>query len=161
MKIPVVFLLFIALVIGGCSEPTSHKVVQVSFSELKPLLERDNDTVYVVNFWATWCKPCLEELPAFERVNLEYGDRAVKVLLVSLDFPSRYEDQLIPFVSTNEIKSKVLHLTDINANAWIDKVDPSWSGAIPATIIYKGTDRSFYEKKLSYQELVQLIENKL
>ena len=161
MKTTLIIFLLLGLLFGSCSEPIREKVEQLTFAELEPLLNRENDTVYVVNFWATWCKPCVEELPAFEKVNMEYGSRAVKVLLVSLDFPSRYQDQLLPFIESHAIKTEVLHLTDVNANDWIDKVDPTWSGAIPATIIFKGSNRSFYEQKLSYQELVQIIENKL
>ena len=43
--------------------------------------------VYLIDFWATWCKPCIKELPAFEELNARYQDKGLKVVLVSLDFP--------------------------------------------------------------------------
>lgn len=157
-----IFILLAAISwLASCSEPEKKRVPQVTFSELESLLNKDNDSVYVINFWATWCKPCIEELPEFEKLSREYRNRKVKVVLVSLDFPSRYEEQLLPFIKENNIQSKVLHLTDVNANSWIDRIDPSWSGAIPATLIYRGSDRAFFERKLTYSELVETIERKL
>ena len=145
----------------GCSSEDRNSIPQTDFAGLEPLLHKQNDTVYVINFWATWCKPCIEELPAFERINREYEGSRVRVILVSLDFPKKYEEQLIPFVEKENLQSTVVHLTEINANKWIDKVDPDWSGAIPATLVYKKGLREFYEQKLSYQELKTIVEQKL
>ena len=108
------------------------------FDGIEPLFRFDNDTTYVVNFWATWCKPCIKELPYFEEFNNANSDNKVKVVLVSLDFPKQVESNLVPFVKKKELKSKVVVLLDGKYNDWIDKVSPEWSGAIPATYIYKG-----------------------
>lgn len=124
-----------------------------TFSGLEPFLKKDNDTTYVVNFWATWCVPCVEELPNFEKLNATYKDKKVKVLLVSIDFPKMAETKLLPFIKTHNLKSEVMLLNDPDANSWINKVDSTWSGAIPATVIYKGKKRQFYEKSFSFEEL--------
>lgn len=116
-------------------------------------LQQKNDTTYIINFWATWCKPCIEELPAFERINKEYSGQKVKVILTSLDFPERLEKQVIPFIKKYELKSKVVLLDDPDANSWIPKVSEQWSGAIPATIIYNQQERKFYERSFTYDEL--------
>lgn len=107
------------------------------FEDLEPLFRFDNDTTYVINFWATWCKPCIKELPYFEKLNSSYKDKKVKVVLVSLDFPKKVESNLVPFVQKKQLQSKVVVLLDGKYNDWIDKVSPNWSGAIPATYIYK------------------------
>jgi hypothetical protein len=99
-------------------------------------------------------------LPAFERVGDEYRDHKVKVLLVSLDFPKQIESRLIPFLEKNKIKSEVMVLNDPDANKWIDSVDPSWTGSIPATLIYHGNDRTFHEGAYSYEELKEVVEQK-
>lgn len=131
----------------------SISIDSYNFLGLEPYLKKDNDTTYVVNFWATWCVPCVEELPNFEKLNAEYKDKKVKVLLVSIDFPKMVETKLLPFVKEHNLKSEVLLLNDPDANTWINKVDSTWSGAIPATIIYKGDKRRFYEKSFSFEEL--------
>lgn len=124
-----------------------------NFLGLEPYLKKNNDTTYVVNFWATWCVPCVEELPNFEKLNAEYKDKKVKVLLVSIDFPKMAKTKLLPFVQKHNLKSEVVLLNDPDANTWINKVDSTWSGAIPATVIYKGDKRRFYEKSFSFEEL--------
>jgi len=73
--------------------------------------------------------------------------------LVSLDFPDKIESQLIPFVTKRKLKSEVVLLDDPNANEWIPKVDETWTGAIPATIIFSKDKRKFYEQSFTYEEL--------
>lgn len=131
----------------------SNSVNSYTFSNLENFLKKDNDTTYVVNFWATWCVPCVEELPNFEKLNATYKDEKVKVLLVSIDFPKMAESKLLPFIKAKNLKSDVVLLNDPDANSWINKVDSTWSGAIPATVIYKKDKRQFYEKSFTYEEL--------
>lgn len=98
------------------------------------VLQKQSDTLYVINFWATWCKPCIQELPYFEELENNYKGKKVKVILVSLDFKTNLEDKVIPFVEKREIKSDVILLDDLDYNSWIDQVSTDWSGAIPATL---------------------------
>jgi thiol-disulfide isomerase/thioredoxin len=113
--------------------------------------------VHIISFWATWCGPCRTEIPEFDRIHRETAGKKVKILLVSLDFPDQVNRSLASFIATNRITAPVLLLNDPDANAWIDKVDPSWSGSLPATLIYKGTSRYFLEKSLTYNDLNQYI----
>ncbi|RMA56791.1 TlpA disulfide reductase family protein [Ulvibacter antarcticus] len=137
---------------------SSARVPSLNFDELNTFLTKENDSTYIINFWATWCKPCIKELPAFEEVAAKYSEAKVKVILVSLDFPDKLESQVIPFIDKNEIKSQVILLDDADANRWIPKVSKEWSGAIPATIIYNGNTRKFYERSFTYEELEKELE---
>lgn len=128
------------------------------FDRLEPYLNQKNDTVYVINFWATWCVPCVEELPHFEKLNAEYKERDFKMLLVSLDFPKMAESRVIPFIKEKDLKAEVVLLNDPDANRWIEKVSKDWSGAIPATLIYKNNTREFYEKTFTDDELATEIQ---
>tara|TARA_Y100000815_G_scaffold275459_1_gene313756 strand:- start:58491 stop:59048 length:558 start_codon:yes stop_codon:yes gene_type:complete len=113
----------------------------------------DTGKVVVLNFWATWCKPCVKELPAFEELHRKYADSGVEVVLVSLDFPEKLERQVLPFIEKNNLESKVVLLDDPNANDWIPKVSESWSGAIPATVFIKGDKKHFYEQSFTFEAL--------
>lgn len=124
-----------------------------NFEGFKSFLNKQDDKIYVINFWATWCAPCVKELPCFETLNTKYANRNVEVILVSLDFPHLYDSKLKPFVIKNKIKSKVIALHDVDANNWIFKVDENWTGSIPATLIYKNKNSKFYEQSFSYEEL--------
>jgi len=132
----------------------------IKLPKLKEILKPESDTTYVINFWATWCKPCIKELPYFEELQLNYKNEKVKVLLVSLDFKRHLDSQLIPFLKKNKIQSTVLLLDEPDANLWIDIVDPSWSGAIPVTLVINSQDnkRLFYEKEFVYSELENIIK---
>ena len=113
------------------------------FSQTEPFFHFDNDTTYVINFWATWCKPCVEELPYFEELTQAYKGQKVRVILVSLDFPRQFESKLAPFVGERQLQSTVIALADGRYNDWIDKVSTEWTGAIPATYIYKSDQSRF------------------
>jgi thiol-disulfide isomerase/thioredoxin len=119
------------------------------------LLTQKEAGTLVVNFWATWCKPCVEELPFFEELTKKYAeDPDVNVLLVSLDFPKQIQSRLLPFIEKHQLQSEVVALLDVKANSWIDRISPEWSGAIPATVFYQGEKNYFFEKTYhSFEEL--------
>ncbi len=128
----------------------------VDFEGYETYLKKVNTPVVVVNFWATWCKPCIKELPYFEKLGREYRDN-VSVVLVSLDFPDQIE-RLEQFITKHKLQSEVVLLDDGNANEWIPKVDQDWSGAIPATIIINEDKRSFFEQSFTYEELEKQVK---
>ena len=128
-------------------------VPSLDYEGLKPMLNKSDNKVYVVNFWATWCAPCVKELPYFEQINQDYKDKNVEVLLVSLDFPNQKEKKLIPYIKKKNLQSKVVLLDDSNEQVWIDKISKDWTGAIPATLIYNKDQRKFFEKSFTLEEL--------
>lgn len=140
-------------------QPPVH---EITLEQLQAkVIRTDNDTLYVVNFWATWCKPCVAELPYFETAGEKYGTQKVKVLLVSLDF-LREKQKVDKFVEDKNIKSEVALLNAGNPNIWIDKLEKEWAGAIPATILYhKGEKVFFREGEFEQTELDSLIQTKL
>ncbi|MBL7781517.1 MAG: TlpA family protein disulfide reductase [Saprospiraceae bacterium] len=125
--------------------------------------QSDTDTVWVLNFWATWCGPCVAELPSFEKLNREYASQKVQVILVSNDFKKQVDSKVKPFVAKKKLKSRVVFMDESNPNNWIDRVSPEWSGAIPATlIISKRKDKYlFFEKQLTYEELEAAVKEAL
>lgn len=122
---------------------------------------KGSDTCYVLNFWATWCVPCIAELPAFEAINQEYAKKKVKVLLVSLDFAEAYPAQIQSFIKKKKLTSDVLWFKETDANLFIPKIDDRWSGALPATLIIDGKTgkREFLEKKVTKEDLETLIQS--
>ena len=99
----------------------------------------------------------MREIPYFEKINREYRERGVKVLLVSLDFPSQVESRVVPFIEKLQVESEVILLNESNPNRWIPLVSEEWSGAIPATIVYNRHNREFHEGELSFEELEAII----
>ncbi len=123
-----------------------------SYDELNAYLKENNSKPLVVNFWATWCAPCVKELPYFEKLNQE--NQNVKVILVSLDFEKQVESKLKPFLKKKKYTSTSIYLADKDYNTWLPKVDKNWSGSIPATLIIKDGKMTFIEQDFSnYVEL--------
>lgn len=132
-------------------------IPEIDRNDLTELTGRVNDTTYVINFWATWCSPCVKEIGYFQELYQEYETQKLKVILVSLDFPNQKERRVIPFIREKGITAPVKLVTDLDYNAWINLVDPSWSGALPATLIYNANERVFLEKELSRNELYEQV----
>lgn len=105
----------------------------------------EDEKTYAVNFWATWCKPCIAEMPFFEQIHRESED--VEVILVSLDFKKDIDKRLLPFLKERQLEARVVSLTDSKYNNWIDRISPEWSGAIPATVYIRGNQKRFFEKE--------------
>ncbi len=155
-------LLILGLVIWlSLSFESPHQMKVLDFQGLEPHLSKKNDSLYIVNFWATWCKPCVDEIPALEKIAREYQSQKIKLLLVSLDFPSQISRSLEPFIEKNNVRSEVVVLDDPDQNSWITMVHPSWSGALPATLVYDRNSREFYEKSHTYTEIRNIVESKL
>ncbi|MBM4177877.1 MAG: TlpA family protein disulfide reductase [Ignavibacteria bacterium] len=129
-------------------------VEEVRLSQLQQRLHAGRDTAYVVNFWATWCKPCVEELPAFDKLSRTYKDQPVKVILVSLDNPAEREAKVVPFLTRRGYEyCDAVVLNEPKPHLWIDRVDQSWSGSIPATLFIKDGRRLFGEFQFSAELL--------
>ena len=151
----VFFLLF------SCKNHQNNKIEIVNFDELYKSIDLSSNNTYVINFWATWCRPCVKELPYFEYVNNKYSDKNVKVLLVSLDFPSQIESKIKPYIFTKKIRSKVLLLDDPDLKTWIPKVSNKWGGGIPATLIVNRSNYNFYPNPFNQESLVNEINRVL
>ena len=135
-----------------------QSIQEIDGDGIAALSSLSDDTTYVLNFWATWCSPCVKEIAIFEKLHQDRTNPKVKVILVSLDFVNQLESRVIPFLENKGISAEVKIITDTDYNAWIDRVDPSWTGAIPATLIYNKDHRVFLEKELSYNELLTQIQ---
>ena len=165
----ILFLAAVASFAVSCSDVQASKntehqnpVVYDSFEDMEWIFNQQNDTTYVINFWATWCKPCVEELPFFIQLYNTYRGDKVKLILVSLDFKKQIEKKLIPFIEKHNLQPEVVVLVDPDSNAWIPKVAEEWSGAIPATLVYNKNQRSFYEQSFeSFEELNSIITSNL
>jgi thiol-disulfide isomerase/thioredoxin len=161
MKFNNLLLIILVACFVGCNNTPEKKEITwnknnlpiVNFDSFEPLLSQENDSIYVVNFWATWCAPCVEELPYFEALGEAYSSKKVNVILASLDMPEHLESKVIPFANKMKLSSRVVLLDDVRSHYWIPKVDSTWSGAIPATYIYNAKQDKFYEKAFTYEEL--------
>ena len=162
MKNIYIYLSIIGLLsLFSCNKASNDTIEVVDFDGLYSKIDLSVDKTYVINFWATWCAPCVKELPYFEEVNKQSKDRNIEVILVSLDFPSQIESKLKPYLKRNKIKSRVILLDDSKMNTWVPKVHEQWDGGIPATLIVNSSNYKFYPKPFEKEELFAEINKSL
>lgn len=135
----------------SCSICFSQSVPVLKIQDLEKRLKNNSDTTYIVNFWATWCGPCVKELPTFDTIHATHLQNKIKVLLVSLDFKEDLEKKVIPFIQKKQLKSEVVLLDELNGNYFIPKISAQWTGALPATWILntKKSVNRFFEQPVT------------
>ncbi|OJW82361.1 MAG: hypothetical protein BGO69_17390 [Bacteroidetes bacterium 46-16] len=156
-------IIFIAFcVIAGYSVATAQNIPAYNADALMKRAS-SGDTLYVINFWATWCVPCVKELPCFDTLQAKYKNKPVKVLLVSFDFKEAYPKKIGAFIKKKKVVPDVLWFTETNANEFIPKIERSWSGALPATLILQPSKkfRSFTEGTITTPVLADVIDKQL
>ncbi len=137
----------------------AQKAKIVKFDKLNSIISTQSDQIQVINFWATWCAPCVKELPLFETLEAK-NDATVKITLINLDYADKIS-KVNAFLAKKKITSEVLLLDEIDYNSWIDKVDGGWGGAIPATLLLntRTGQRKFVDKELKEGELESYIQS--
>ena len=152
--------LIFAFLLLAFTNTYSQKPAVYKINDLLKRIHNNSDTTYVVNFWATWCKPCVAELPEFEKLHLANKNNKVKVLLVSMDFKEELDKKLQSFLDKNKYTCEVVLLDEVNGNDFINQISEKWSGAIPATLITRQNKlrNEFVEKKMTYEDLLRVIQ---
>ncbi|MGC4058761.1 MAG: TlpA disulfide reductase family protein [Chitinophagaceae bacterium] len=153
-------LIFFILFLSGIVRAEAQTLNTCTLQQFQSRVLQDNDTLYVVNFWATWCSPCVKELPYFINLSSEMAEQPVKFILMSLD-ASGDGNKVAAFLNKKKIPLETHLFTEADPNIWINALEPSWQGSIPATFLYrKGAKVSFQEGSFeSKKELETFIKN--
>lgn len=140
----------------------AQSVRQIKITDLEQTI-RESRTPLIVNFWATFCIPCIEEIPYFQKQVAAHKKDSVQLLLVSLDLPDEYPDGISRFMQKRKITAPVVWLNETNADYFCPKVDSNWSGAIPATLFVNPARnyRRFHEEQLTEAQLIKEINGML
>jgi thiol-disulfide isomerase/thioredoxin len=136
----------------------AQEAKEIKLNDLQQLINSPSEHIQVINFWATWCAPCVKEIPLFEALRKE--NEAVDVTLVSMDYDlDPNPDKVNRFIARKKLQSKVVILAETDPNSWIDKIDRDWQGALPTTLVVntKTGKRKLVQKELHEGELEKLI----
>lgn len=156
-------LFFISLFLSLNSSLKAQEIKAYKAEDLMQRIRSHPDSFYIVNFWATWCGPCIKELPEFDKLNDYFIGKPVKILLVSTDFKDHYPRKLASFIHRRKLEHEVIWLNETNANEFIPKIEESWGGAIPATLLFFGKNqyKNFFEGSVTAKQIGLLIEKQL
>jgi len=134
----------------------AQKVEVIKAQQLYQMIEVCEKEACVYNFWATWCAPCIKEIPEFDKLAMASNE--VRVRLISLDDVDDLTVKVKRFIEKRNLKAEVMLLDETDFNEWIPRVDEQWSGAIPATLVVtKSGDRHFFEKEFKEGELEETL----
>jgi thiol-disulfide isomerase/thioredoxin len=144
----------ILFIFGFCHAVTAQEIVKWKLDDLKVAI-RDADKPTIINFWATICKPCIEEIPYFQEMVKKYDSAGVKLILVSLDMKESYPARIKSFASKRKFTAPIKFLDESNADLFCPAVDANWSGAIPASLFINNKTgyRKFFEEQLTVEKL--------
>jgi thiol-disulfide isomerase/thioredoxin len=160
--IKIIFVLIVSVIF--LKSPASGQTVKnIRTADLERILKNQDDKLHIVNFWATWCAPCVKELPYFEKLSKLYDPGKVSFILISLDFPSEVDKQLMPFLKRNKISLGVDLMQDLDYNSWIATVDQGWYGNLPATLVFNNSRniRIFHSGEIDEPGLRKMIDENL
>ncbi len=152
--------IILVLVLVGFQELYAQNIELVKVTDVMEEIKQKDDTTRIVNLWATWCAPCVKELPYFEEINQSYQDKKVKVILVAVEDT---EEKVRRFVEKKQLKAVVWLLDETDANYWIPEINDDWQGDIPVTRAVneaQGLD-VFHRGEITPEELKQLVEKSL
>lgn len=128
----------IALLITACvvmPAAARDRLTPVDAETLRAELEQRRGTIVLVNFWATWCRPCLEEIPILQRLHEAYRDAGFTLVAVSLDQPDSADALVRPFMEKwfpgfDSYLSLEREMDDI-----VSSVDPAWNEILPTSYL--------------------------
>jgi thiol-disulfide isomerase/thioredoxin len=150
------YFLYLAIGLLISTRSLSQDIQKIKITDLETII-RESKIPLVVNFWATFCKPCMEELPHFQKMAQKYNAQQVQFLLVSLDMNDDYPGKIKEFIRRKKLLIPVAWLNESNADYFCPRIDPGWSGAIPATLFVNNRSnyRKFTEEALTAEQLQQ------
>jgi thiol-disulfide isomerase/thioredoxin len=136
---------------------SAQEIKKIKITDLEKTIA-EAKTPLIVNFWATFCVPCIEEIPYFQQEVKNHGADNVQLILVSLDLSDDYS-KIAPFAKRRKFTAPIVWLDETNADYFCPRVDPKWSGAIPSSLFINNTTgyRKFYEEQLSHEKLKEAI----
>ncbi len=127
---------------------------------IKELLKNPSDKLRLINVWATWCGPCVEEFSSFVEMNHMYRDRGFEFVSISADDPSKKESALKFLKRQNASGPNYIFSVD-DKYKLIEAVDPKWEGALPYTILVEPGGKVVYAHQgiIDPDELKKIIFN--
>lgn len=147
-------ILLIALFLLLVTTTFSQTIKKVKVTEVEEYV-KNSDHPIVLNCWATWCAPCIEEIPYFMETVKKYSDQKVELLLVSLDFASSYPNKIQEQIKKKKFDATFFWLNETNADYFCPKIDPRWDGTLPSTLFVnpKTGYRQFFGRPMTDRQV--------
>jgi thiol-disulfide isomerase/thioredoxin len=151
-----IFTLLLVFAFFTFSEAQNIKSLKIN--QLLKEISQQDDTLRVVNLWATWCAPCVKELPHFEKARIDFSGKKIKIILVAVEDNL---DKVKAFAQKKNLQNTLWFLDEDHANEWIPLIEKDWQGEIPVTLFLQGGKRDFHSGDFTADELFTSIASYL
>ncbi len=138
---------------------SAQQIKEVKIADLEKIIA-ESKTPLLINFWATWCRPCIEEIPYFQEEVSKHKDDSLQLILVSMDYKEEYPDSIIAMAIKRKFYYPILWMNETKADYFCPRIDPKWYGALPASLFINNKTgyRKFFEEQLSKDKLQKEIK---
>lgn len=152
---------FLAMVAAGCGDHAVPEVEMLDEQGFQQLIQERQGKILVVNVWATWCAPCREEFPALVKLAEAYRNSEVEIIGISVDYPDEIASKILPFLEKQNANFKNYVRNFADDQAFIQSINPKWSGALPVTALYdrQGNQQVFHVGEADFETFRQYIES--
>ena len=137
----------------------AQQVKSIKITDLQKTI-KESKSPLIVNFWATFCVPCIQEIPYFQEMTEKYKAQGVSLLLVSLDLKEAYPSKIISTAGKLKFTAPIVWLNETNADYFCPKIDTSWTGGMPSSLFVNNATgyHKFFEDQLSKEKLDKEIQ---
>jgi thiol-disulfide isomerase/thioredoxin len=153
------FIITFVLIVANLN---GQDIKAIKVTELSKTI-KESKTPLIVNFWATFCAPCLQEIPYFQQLTQQYKSQNVSLIFVSLDLKEAYPLKVNETAKKLNLVYPVVWLNETNADYFCPKIDTSWTGGMPSTLLVNNSTgyHKFFEDQLSKEKLDKEIQEML
>ena len=123
------------LILAGLTHGQDIKPISKT-DDIKSIMDANKGKVVLLNFWATWCKPCVKEFPDLVKLQNNYKDKGFVLVFISADMPEEIKSKVTPFLNQEKVDFTTYYIGSDKPEDIINYVDKDWQGAIPSTYIY-------------------------
>lgn len=145
---------------GELSFPKSGETRMIEHDEVVRVTKEHGAEYLVLNYWATWCAPCVKELPYFEQASKELAEQNIKVVGFSMDYdvePERWEAMTLSTLKRRGVTFSNFVL-NVDSSETFPFFSDEWTGALPATFIYDSEGNKVAEHLSDFPSSEELME---
>ena len=159
MKTALLALFLVVASIAQGQQATAPALISIDAKTLGAAIAESKGRVLVLNLWATWCKPCVEEFPELMKLQRSYGKKGLDVIFVSIDDDAKAKQKVTAFLRKMKVAGRSYIKQPGDDEAFINAVSSKWSGSLPATLIYDVNSRltEMIGEQVNYFELEKIV----
>ena len=159
-----IFVVLFVVLLASAGRMYSQEVKPLDkIKDIEQVKESAKGKVLLINFWASWCKPCVHEFPDLVKLYNDYKDKGFELVFISVDVPEDINSKVVPFLKDQKVDFTTYYNNFDKPEELINFIDKKWEGAIPSTYIYdkEGNLTTHFLGSKSYDDFEKEVKKNL